>query len=158
MEFPHPHPPHQVIDVSLRAFSPSEPIWPSCLSLRGGCNPVSAALPTVSMEIMTILQPLWSRTSADWMRRLDVRGKCGIKSQQTRPSETMTFVTFLSTVTNNNTQILFLHEQYEEGFSLQSLLGTTQKIKVRPPASAPWWYQAVRTREHFGEGCENGGA
>ena len=29
---------------------------------------------------------------------------------------------------------MFLHEQYVEGFSLQSLPGTTQKMKVRPPS------------------------
>lgn len=69
---PHPAPipsplppPHRVIYVPLRAFSPSEPIWPSCLSLQRGCNPVFAALPTVSMEIMTILQLLWSHITAD---------------------------------------------------------------------------------------------
>lgn len=54
-----------VIYVSLRAFPPSYPIWPSYLRLQRGCNLVCEALQMVSMAIMTILQLLWSRGVAD---------------------------------------------------------------------------------------------
>lgn len=54
--------------------------------------------------------------------------------------------------------MLFLYEQYDDGLFLKSLLETTQKIKVRPQASAPWRYSAMRARENCTQGSEDRGA